>query len=47
MTTTTLTTPMSETVTRPRGVERLVAGRVTVSDIGVVSVVVVIAYSIR
>src|SRR6187399_847662 len=35
MTTTTLTTPMSETVTRPRGVERLVAGEATSDGAGV------------
>src|SRR6185436_16229066 len=35
MTTTTLTTPMSETVTRPRGVERLVAGQATSDGAGV------------
>src|SRR6476646_5131365 len=35
MTTTTLTTPMSETITRPRGVERLVAGQATSDGAGV------------
>ena len=35
MTTTTLTTPMPETVTRPRAVERLVAGQATSDGAGV------------